>query len=242
MIEELIGKSWVPILQEEFKKEYLINLGNWIAYKRKSFTIYPDKEDVFKAFKLCPYGQVKVVILGQDPYYNGQADGLAFSYKDGIPINNRKQSLDVIYTEIEQDIYNGFYLDKDFDLTRWSKQGVLLLNAVLTVQRNKPDSHAGKGWEIFTDRVIISQVEEKSPKVFMLWGSKSKEVFWECVGNNLLDTRNHLILEALHPASDIRNYGQYNTESHFPNSFLGCEHFSKCNKFLEANNLTKITW
>lgn len=242
MIEQLVGKSWTPILQNEFSSKYLIDLGNWIAYKRMSFTIYPDKEDVFKAFKLCPYGQVKVVILGQDPYYNGQADGLAFSYKDGLPINEKKQSLDIIFNEIERDIYNGLYLDKDFDLSYLAKQGVLLLNTTLTVQRNKPASHVGKGWETFIDQAILSQLAEISPKVFMLWGTHAKDTFYECIGNHQIETRRHLILTAPHPASDLRNYGNYTTVEDYPNSFGGCKHFSQCNEFLIKNNLTPIKW
>lgn len=254
MLEELIGKTWVPIIGQEFEQEYLQKLANWIGHTRESKTIYPEREDVFKALQLCPYGQVKVVILGQDPYYDGTADGLAFSYKDGVRPHGKKKSLDVILDEAERDCYDGFNVNRDYQLDYLAKQGVLLLNSVLTVFKGKADSHKGLGWERLTTRIILSQIAENSPKVFLIWGNNAKELFDQIVSlrisigsstnfpvSYLLDK--HLVLEAKHPAADLYGADQFGEiKVDYPNTFSGCKHFSQANTFLMNNQLSPINW
>jgi uracil-DNA glycosylase len=247
MLESIIGKSWVPILENEFKQEYLLKLSNWLRYQREQGTkdVYPKSEDVFRALKECPYGQVKVVIIGKSPYYQpGVADGLAFSYKDGFKHIPGTQALDVILDEIERDCYDGFEVNKDYDLTYLAKQGVLLLNSVLTTFKGAPDSHKGLGWEKFVAKVIYSQLKEPSPKVFMLWGNEAKEIFSTADMEDLIfNVHNHLILKAYHPAYDLHKrdvMGQIVVS--YPDGFSGCQHFSKANEFLISKDLTPIEW
>lgn len=248
MLGKVIGDSWVPILQKEFDSEYLQKLAKWISYTRNSQTIYPESDDVFKALQLCPHGQVKVVILGQDPYHNGIADGLAFSYKNGQRADDRKQSLDVILDEIEEDCYSGFNVNRDYQLDYLAKQGVLLLNSVLTVFRGKPGSHKGLGWERLTQRILISQLADfKSKKVFLIWGAEAKKVMDEAIYQAELEYAfawtNHLILYAKHPASDLYNRDTFGKiVGTYPEAFTGCKHFSQANKFLLDNNIGCIDW
>jgi uracil-DNA glycosylase len=248
MLETLIGKSWVDIIGEEFKKEYLLKLSAWLQYQRKEGTkeIYPASEDVFRALKECPYGQVKVVIVGKSPYYQpGVADGLAFSYKGGLKHIPGLQALDIIIDEIERDCYNGFEVNQDYDLTYLAKQGVLLLNSVLTTAKGSPDAHKGLGWEIFIKKIIDTQLQERSPKVFMLWGKEAQDNLYN---TNHVRTHDdmlfgHLIINARHPAADLHNrdaLGQV-VERH-PDSFSGGHYFSKANEFLVKNGLTPIDW
>jgi len=253
MLANIIGKSWVPIIGEEFEMEYMRKLSNWLSYTRQSRTIYPESEDVFKAFRLCPYGQVKVVIVGQNPYHNGQADGLAFSFKDGKPAGSTKQALHVILDEIESDCYNGFQVARDYDLTYLAKQGVLLLNSVLTCFRGQPESHmktainSGIGWEMFIKKVLVSQIREENSKVFLLWGNKAQEIldeaYIEYEKTFGFTSYRHLLLKAKHPAYDLYNRDQLgNIVSRYPDSFTGCKHFSQVNNFLAGKEEKKINW
>lgn len=254
MLDQVIGESWVSVIGQEFTKEYMQKLSTWVSYTRQSKTIYPESPDVFRALQMCPNGQVKVVILGQDPYYDGSADGLAFSYKDGVRPPGKKKSLDVILDEIEKDCYNGFNVNRDYQLDYLAKQGVLLLNSVLTVFKGKADSHKGLGWETLTQRILLSQIIDNSPKVFMIWGNNAKGIFKEVtnqtvnIGHStnipipyLLDK--HLVLEAKHPASDLYNADQFgDIKADYPNTFSGCKHFSQVNEFIGKNDMTLINW
>jgi uracil-DNA glycosylase len=254
MLNQIIGESWINEIGQEFTKEYMQKLSTWVSYTRQSKTIYPESPDVFRALKLCPNGQVKVVILGQDPYYDGTADGLAFSYKDGVRPPGKKKSLDIILDEIERDCYDGFNVNRDYQLDYLAKQGVLLLNSVLTVFKGKPDSHKGMGWETLTERILLSQIIDKSPKVFMLWGNNAKDIF-DSLSKKVVNLdyvtnypvsyllTNHLVLKAKHPASDLYNSDQFgDITPDFPNTFSGCKHFSQANDFLGKNDMTSINW
>jgi uracil-DNA glycosylase len=217
-----IEKSWKIALAEEFKKPYFATLSHTIkeAYTGKS-TIYPSLENVFNAFTLCPFDSVRVVILGQDPYHGaGQAHGLSFSVQDGVRI---PPSLKNMYKELREDI--GREIPETGNLTRWATQGVLLLNATLTVQAGKPGSHQKLGWETFTDAVIQKISHEKEHVVFLLWGkyAQAKE--------SRIDTSKHLVLKAPHPSPFSAYTG-----------FLGCKHFSKANAYLIKTKQTPIDW
>lgn len=207
---------------EEFQKPYFAALVAFIKDEiRKGKTIYPPGRFIFRAFDLCPIDKVKVVILGQDPYHGpGQAHGLCFSVPKGVPL---PPSLQNIFHELRADL--GIALPSHGDLTGWAEQGVFLLNAILTVEAHKPASHRGKGWEIFTDRVIqiISQV--RPHVVFMLWGQYARSK------KPLIDPHKHLILEATHPSP-------YSAA----NGFFGCKHFSQANNFLIAHGIEPIDW
>ena len=249
MLENVIGESWVPVIGDEFKKEYLQKLSKWISHIRQSKTIYPESPDVFRALKLCPYGQVKVVIIGQDPYHNGLADGLAFSYKGGLKPPG-KHSLDIILDEIERDCYDGFNVNRSYELDYLAKQGVLLLNTILTVFKGQALSHKNIGWETLTTKITQSQILEDTPKVFLLWGREAKDFFFNCINQNdklrnneIYYYQHHLILEAKHPASDLYNKDQFgNITPDYPSTFSGCQHFSAANKFITDNNMTAINW
>jgi uracil-DNA glycosylase len=187
-------------------------------------TIYPAKQNIFAALRATPFDKVRVVIVGQDPYHGpGQAHGLSFSVPQGIAV---PPSLRNIFKELTQDI--GMKRPEHGTLTGWAEQGVLLLNAILTVEESKPAAHAGRGWEIFTDAVIEQLVKRPQPTVFMLWGAYAQKKF-----NNLhahIDPARHLILKAAHPSPlSVRG-------------FLGCRHFSKTNEFLTKHNLPKLDW
>lgn len=216
-----IESSWKERLNDEFEKEYFAHLTNFVREEYKIKQIFPAASNIFNAFNLCPFDQVKVVIIGQDPYHGaGQAHGLCFSVNDGIDF---PPSLLNIFKEINRDLAKP--LPKTGNLTAWAGQGVLLLNATLTVEAHKAGSHQAKGWETFTDAVIRKISDEKEHVVFMLWGNYAQQK------GALIDLSKHLVLKTVHP-SPLSAY----------RGFLGCGHFSSANKYLEAHNLKSITW
>ena len=216
-----VAADWLPYFAAESKKEYYVNLTNRVRDEYSRHTCFPPKEDVFAAFNYTSLENVKVVILGQDPYHNvGQAHGLCFSVQPGVEI---PPSLVNIYQEIHDDV--GCYIPNNGTLTKWAKQGVLLLNTVLTVRAHEANSHRGIGWETFTDRVIEIVNEKDEPVVFLLWGSPAAKK------EALLNNPNHLVLKAPHP-SPLSAY----------RGFFGCKHFSKTNEFLESHGLEPIDW
>ena len=224
MIDVIIDISWKEILKDEFSKSYFSNLLTYLkqVYEEKQGKIFPELSEIFQAFNLCPFNELKVVILGQDPYpTKGHAHGLCFSVNQRVrPL---PKSLNNIFKEIKNDL--GKPIPSNGNLERWAKQGVLLLNSVLTVDEGKPDSHKGLGWEKFTDAVIQKINLEKDGVVFLLWGSKaiSKEL--------MIDTSKHLILKSVHPSPLSAHRG-----------FFGCKHFSKTNEFLRILEKTEIDW
>lgn len=227
-----LGSDWYSILSEVFKQDGVRALQKFVNERRNGFNsyVYPAKEDVFKAFRLCPFSDVRVVILGQEPYNAPNvANGLAFSSMDTMLA---PPSLQTLFLEIENTMYDGLKLSQSPDLTRWANQGVFLLNSILTVERNQPLSHANKGWEDFTGLVLDLLVEDIEPKVFMLWGKKAQSTYDSIVKDRLDDSK-HLILRASHPASQ----GYLNDAD-----FLGCNHFAKANAFLKANHEFEIIW
>ena len=216
-----IGNDWDELLKDEFKKEYYLKLRQFLKTEYSSRTIYPDMYDIFNALRATPREKVKAVIIGQDPYHEpGQAHGMCFSVKPGVPA---PPSLVNIFKELASDV--GFVPPQDGYLQKWAEQGVLLLNAVLTVRAHAANSHKGKGWEQFTDRVIELVNEKEEPVVFLLWGANAK------AKKALVTNPRHLVLETAHP-SPLSAY----------NGFFGCRHFSKANAFLEANNIKPIDW
>jgi uracil-DNA glycosylase len=216
-----IEESWKAILKDEFSRSYFKDLSNFVREEYKSGIIYPSPENIFRAFDLCPFGNVKVVIIGQDPYHGvGQANGLCFAVGEEIKL---PPSLQNIFKEIESDL-NVAPL-KNGDLSRWAKQGVLLLNATLTVSANTPGSHQKKGWEEFTDAVIEKLSEERENLVFILWGNYAKKK------GEKIDRKKHLVLEAQHPSP----FSAYS-------GFFGSKHFSKANKYLKDKGLKEIDW
>lgn len=216
-----IEDSWKMALREEFEAEYFKMLSGQIREAYLSGSVYPPPKLVFKAFDNCPFEKVKVIILGQDPYHGpAQAHGLAFSVPEGVAI---PPSLRNIYKEIKDDL--GIEIPESGNLERWAEQGVLLLNATLTVQAGIAGSHQGKGWEQFTDAVVQKLSDEKEHLVFMLWGKYAQEK-----GKNI-DTTKHLVLKAAHPSP---------LSAH--NGFLGCKHFSKCNNYLKKHSHSPIKW
>lgn len=217
----MIGNDWDSVLESEFKKEYFYNLLKFVQGEYDKKTVFPPKKEVFKAFRYTPYKDVKVVILGQDPYHGeGEAEGLCFSVKSGI---RKPPSLNNIFKELESDI--GCTIPVDGSLVPWAKQGVLLLNAVLTVIKDQAASHKNIGWETFTDEVIKKINEKDEPVVFILWGgfARSKKKF--------ITNPKHFIVESAHP-SPLSAY----------NGFFGSKPFSKTNDFLIKNNLKPIDW
>lgn len=216
-----IEKSWQEVLQPEFDKPYFENLVGFVKQEYASRTIFPPAGQIFNAFNTCPFNNVKVVILGQDPYHGpGQAHGLCFSVNDGIPF---PPSLQNIFKEITADL--GFPAPKTGNLTRWAEQGVLLLNATLTVRASQAGSHQGKGWEEFTDSVIKIISEKSENVVFILWGS------YAIKKKALINASKHCILTAPHP-SPLSSY----------RGFFGCKHFSKTNEYLQSVGKTPIAW
>ncbi|MCK9578010.1 uracil-DNA glycosylase [bacterium] len=216
-----IEPSWKTALQEEFEKEYFRELTEFVKDEYKSATVFPPPKFIFNAFDLCPFNKVSVVILGQDPYHGkGQAHGLCFSVPEDIAV---PPSLKNIYKEIASDV--GGVIPNHGNLGDWAKQGVLLLNATLTVRSGQAGSHQHKGWEEFTDAVIRTISEKKENVVFILWGryAKDKKV--------LIDGTKHLILEAAHPSP----FSAYD-------GFFGCKHFSKTNEYLKAHKKDAIVW
>ena len=216
-----IGNDWDRLLEGEFDKPYYLQLRSFLKAEYNAHTIYPDMYDIFNALKYTPYSKAKVLILGQDPYHEpGQAHGLAFSVKRGT---EPPPSLKNIYKELSSDV--GFIPPEHGELTKWAEQGVLLLNTSLTVRRSQANSHRGKGWEIFTDRVIELLNQRETPMVFMLWGNNAK------AKTPLITNPKHLVLTAPHPSPLSAHYG-----------FFGCKHFSKCNDFLQGNGIEPIDW
>ena len=215
------NNNWDNILKDEFDKQYYLELREFLIKEYKSHLIYPDKYKIFEALKLTDYEDVKIVILGQDPYHGpNQAHGLAFSVSLGVPI---PPSLLNIYKELERDM--NFRIPNHGYLVDWSKQGVLLLNTALTVRAGMANSHRGKGWEVFTDQVIRLLSLREKPMVFLLWGKNAAEK------EALIDTSKHLVLKAPHPSPLSAHRG-----------FLGCGHFSKANEFLIKNSIAPINW
>ncbi|MCI6730978.1 MAG: uracil-DNA glycosylase [Lachnospiraceae bacterium] len=216
-----ISNDWLEPLQAEFKKPYYKDLYYKIRDEYSKFQVFPEADDIFNAFQLTPLSEVKVVILGQDPYHNvGQAHGLSFSVKPEVDI---PPSLVNIYQELHDDL--GCYIPDNGYLKKWAEQGVLLLNTVLTVRAHNANSHRGIGWEQFTDAAIKAVNALDRPVVFMLWGRPAQSK------KSLLNNPAHLILEAPHP-SPLSAY----------RGFFGCRHFSKANAFLAANGIEPIDW
>lgn len=216
-----LPNEWSNALQDETEKDYFKELCTFVEDEYNSNVIYPPKEDVFNALKYTSLEDVKVVILGQDPYFNEkQAHGLCFSVQLGVDV---PPSLRNIYTELETDL--GLFRPNNGYLTKWAKQGVLMLNTVLTVRAENPNSHQGKGWEKFTDAIIRKLNEQDRPIVYMLWGKPAQTKI------KMLNNPNHLILKAPHP-SPLSAY----------RGFFGCKHFSTANDFLEKNGLLPIDW
>ncbi len=216
-----IESSWAEALAAEFDKPYFASLAACLHdEKSRGCTIYPPGSQVFRAFDLCPLDKVKVVILGQDPYHGeGQAMGLSFSVPEGVPM---PPSLRNIYKEIESDL--GVRMSSSPDLTPWAQQGVLLLNAVLTVRAGQPASHGAIGWQQFTDAVISTISQRCSGVVFMLWGNFARSKA------PLIDASSHLVLEAAHPSPLARG------------AFFGCRHFSRANDYLSSVGRGPIDW
>ena len=216
-----ISKSWFEILKDEFNSDNYKNLEKFLGKEYNSYTIYPAAEHIFNAINFVPYNGVKVVIIGQDPYHEpNQAMGLSFSVPKNTDI---PPSLQNIYKELNSDL--GCYIPKHGDLTSWARQGVLLLNSVLTVRRGQANSHKNKGWERITSKIIEKLNEREEPMVFMLWGRNAQEI-----GANI-NRKKHLVLTAPHP-SPLSAYS----------GFFGCHHFSQANKFLEEHNIKPIDW
>ncbi len=217
-----ISHDWLKAISQEFQKSYYESLYSFIEEEYNTATIYPSKENIFTAFKLTPLDEVKVVILGQDPYHNErQAHGLSFSV---VPEQEKlPPSLKNIYKELQSDL--GCYIPNNGYLKKWATQGVLLLNTILTVRAHEANSHQKKGWELFTDAVIRAVNEIDRPVVYLLWGAPAQ------AKRSMLDNPKHLILEAPHP-SPLSSY----------RGFFGCKHFSQANDFLLANGVSPIDW
>lgn len=213
--------SWKNVLQEEFNKEYFVNLVQFLREEYQTQKVYPPGSRIFAAFDFCPFDQVKVVILGQDPYHGpGQANGLAFSVNDNVPV---PPSLNNIFKEVQADA--GRQRSANGNLERWASQGVLLLNAVLTVRAGVANSHQKKGWERFTDTVVHTLAEQKQSLVFFLWGSPAAKKA------EFVDPERHLILKSVHPSPLSAERG-----------FFGNHHFTKANEYLQAHGKTPIEW
>jgi len=217
----LKSEGWKSALKDEFQKEYFLKLMNFLKSEREKYEIFPKEDDVFTALNLTDLEKVSVVIIGQDPYHDDmQAHGLAFSVK---PDKKIPPSLMNIYKELERDL--SCYIPNNGYLLKWSKQGVLLLNTVLTVRAHEANSHKNVGWEIFTKSIIKKLNEEDRPIVFMLWGNPAQNI------SKYLDNKKHLILKTSHP-SPLSSY----------RGFLGSSHFSIANSYLKENNLKEIDW
>ena len=216
-----IDESWREVLQTEFDKPYFELLTDFVRHAYHTTQCFPPAGQIFRAFDLCPFDKVRVVIIGQDPYHDvNQAHGLCFSVQDGVRI---PPSLDNIYKELNRDL--GKPIPTTGNLTHWAEQGVLLLNATLTVEAHKAGSHQGKGWEELTDAAIMALNEKREKIVFMLWGSYAQRK------GKYIDRRKHLVLEAVHP-SPLSAY----------RGFIGCGHFSQANNYLLQQGLAPIAW
>lgn len=218
-----IGNDWDKVLEGEFDKEYYLKLRQFLIQEYRNYTVYPDMHDIFNALKYTAYEDVKVVILGQDPYHEpGQAHGLSFSVMPGVL---QPPSLRNMLTELRDDLglatpdrYNG-------SLIRWAENGVLLLNTALTVRAHQANSHSGKGWEILTDRIIELLNEREKPVVFILWGSNARKKI------PLITGKQHLIIESVHPSPLSAHRG-----------FFGGRYYSRANEFLAANGIEPVDW
>jgi len=220
-MKEKIMNYFKTIYDQESNKEYFRNLTNFIENEYSTKTIFPAKENIYSALKKTPYDKVKVMIIGQDPYHgDGEAHGLSFSVNPGIKI---PPSLRNIYKELNSEL--GCYIPNNGYLIKWAEQGVLLLNAVLTVQKDNPASHQNKGWEQFTDRIITEVDKKDSPVVFMLWGNFAKSK------KDLITNPKHLVLESAHPSPFSANRG-----------FFGNNHFKLANEYLKENQIEPIDW
>lgn len=216
-----IEDSWKEMLQDELDKEYFQQLKTFLINERQKYRVYPPGNKIFAAFDHTPFNQVKVVILGQDPYHGpGQAHGLAFSVPEGIPV---PPSLQNIFKEIHYEL--NIKIPQSGNLEAWAMQGVFLLNATLTVRSRKPGSHQQKGWEIFTNTVISRLSEYRTGLVFLLWGNYAR------AKKSLIDAKKHFILEAPHPSPFSANRG-----------FFGCNHFSRTNEILQQQGQQPIDW
>ncbi|CAH0300229.1 Uracil-DNA glycosylase [Pedobacter sp. Bi27] len=215
--------GWLAVLEEEFEKDYMKSLKSFLQEeKNKGATVYPKGTDIFNALNTTPFDQVKIVILGQDPYHGaGQAHGLSFSVQRGVAV---PPSLKNIYKELETDI-EDFKTPNHGNLTHWAEQGVLLLNATLTVRASEAGSHQNRGWEIFTDEIIKALSQKREHIVFLLWGKYAQQKA------ALIDQKKHYVLTAAHPSP----FSAYN-------GFFGSKHFSKANQLLVQNNLSPIDW
>lgn len=216
-----IESTWRQVLSPEFEKPYFLRLTEFVRGEYRATTCYPPGKLIFNAFNLCPFDQVKVVLIGQDPYHEpGQAVGLCFSVNDGIPY---PPSLQNIFKEIQADL--GEAVLSTGNLTRWAKQGVLLLNATLTVRAHRAGSHQGKGWEEFTDAAIRALAEQREHLVFILWGAYAQKK------GAFIDRNRHLVLTSAHPSPLSASHG-----------FFGNKHFSRTNDYLTAHGETPIAW
>jgi uracil-DNA glycosylase len=220
-MEVKIEKSWKEKLSNEFEQDYFHDLASFVKTEVQDNTIYPPAKEIFKAFDACPFDEVKVVILGQDPYHGeGQANGLCFSVHPGVPM---PPSLVNIFKERKADL--GKSMPPNGDLTVWAKQGVLLLNATLTVAAKSPGSHQKKGWEEFTDAAIQKLSDEKENLVFILWGAYAQKK------GALIDRNKHFVIESPHPSPFAAHRG-----------FFGSKPFSRCNQFLASQGKELIDW
>ena len=221
MAEVRIAEDWKQILNEEFSKPYFEELIRFVKEEYATREIFPKGGNIFRAFDKCPLDKLKVVIIGQDPYHGpGQANGLCFSVGEGVPF---PPSLQNIFKEVQSDI--GTPMPTSGELDRWAEQGVLLLNAVLTVRAHEAASHAGRGWEQFTDAVVRAIAERKDGIVYMLWGSYAQKK------GAIADNRRNMILRAVHP-SPLSAY----------RGFFGCKHFSQANDYLKSIGKEPIVW
>jgi len=216
-----IASSWKSHLSAEFEKPYFLQLIEFVKSEYQQNTVYPPGKEIFRAFDRCDVEQVKVVIIGQDPYHGpGQANGLCFSVSDGVRV---PPSLVNIFKEIHADL--SIPMPASGDLERWAEQGVLLLNATLTVRASTPGSHQNKGWETFTDAVIKTISDQKESLVFLLWGAYAQKK------GEVIDRNKHLVLMSAHPSPFSADRG-----------FFGCKHFSKANAYLKSKGLEEIDW
>ena len=217
----MLGNDWDELLKEEMDKEYFQKLFEFVREQYQEKDIYPKMNEIFNAFRHTSYKNVKVVILGQDPYHGeNEAEGLSFSVKTGI---RKPPSLNNIFKELKEDL--GYEYPKSGSLVKWADEGVLLLNSVLTVEKDKPASHRGRGWELFTDTVIKKINEKETPVVFILWGNYAK------AKKELITNPNHLVLESTHPSPYSASSG-----------FFGSRPFSKTNNYLKSKGIKPIDW
>lgn len=220
-MEVKIHDSWKARLKDEFEKPYFATLTEFVRSEYKSQKVYPPGREIFNAFNACNFDDVRVVILGQDPYHGeGQANGLCFSVRDGVRM---PPSLLNIFKELQHD--TGKPIPRSGDLSHWARQGVLLLNATLTVRAGTPGSHQNKGWEEFTDAAIRKISSEKDHVVFLLWGAYAQKK------GEIIDRNRHLVLMSAHPSPFSADRG-----------FFGCKHFSKANEYLKSKGLPGIEW